>query len=71
MGTSAGGIEIASVKIGSKAAAVGLRKGDIVMSVNQQKVVGLQKFGARVKESPKRLLLNLVREGQALFILLE
>ncbi|HYA73941.1 MAG TPA: DegQ family serine endoprotease [Roseiarcus sp.] len=70
-GETASGVEIVSVQAGSKASAAGLQKGDIVTSVNQEPVAGTEDFAAKVKESPKRLLLNLLRGGSAFFLLLQ
>jgi len=64
-------IEIVAVQAGSKAFRAGLRKGDIITSVNQEPVSRPDEFAAKAKESPKRLLLNLLREGTALFIVLQ
>jgi len=65
------GIEVASVRQGSKAWRAGLRKGDIITSVNQQPVLDLDAFAAMVKASPKRLLLNLTRDGIAMFLVVQ
>jgi Do/DeqQ family serine protease len=70
-GASMSGVEIIAVQSGSKAAMSGLRKGDVVTSVNQEPVSRPEEFAARVKESPKRLLLNVLRDGTALFIVLQ
>jgi Do/DeqQ family serine protease len=70
-GASRQGVEIVSVRAGSKAAIAGLRKGDIVTSVNQQAVAGLEDFVAQAKASPRRLLLTLIRDGGALFLVLQ
>ncbi len=69
--TPTGGVEIVAVQTGSKAFRAGLRKGDIITSVNQEPVSRPDEFAAKAKESPKRLLLNLLREGTALFIVLQ
>jgi len=70
-GAPASGVEITSVQAGSKASAAGLREGDIITSVNQEPIARPEEFAARVRESPKRPLLNLVRDRSALFILLQ
>jgi Do/DeqQ family serine protease len=70
-GAPARGVEVAAVRAGSKAAGAGLRKGDIVTSVNQQAVSGLDEFSAAAKASPRRLLLALIRDGSALFLALQ
>lgn len=69
--TQASGVEIISVRSGSKAADAGLRKGDIIVSVNQEPVAGLDDFSAKVKPDAAQLLINVLRNGSALFILLE
>lgn len=67
----ASGVEIISVKVGSRAADAGLRKGDVIVSVNQELVTGIDDFSAKVKQSSKQILINVLRNGSALFILLE
>jgi serine protease Do/serine protease DegQ len=67
----ASGVEIISVKAGSRAADAGLRKGDVIVSVNQELVTGIDDFSAKVKQSSKQILINVLRNGSALFILLE
>jgi Do/DeqQ family serine protease len=71
LGAPARGVEIVSVQPGTRAAAAGLRKGDIIISVNQEAIAGPDEFAARVKASPRRLLLALVRDGAALFLVLQ
>jgi len=71
LAAAAKGVEVTGVRTGSKAASAGLRKGDIILSVNQVAVTALDEFAARVKESPGRLLLNLTRDGTAVFVLLQ
>jgi len=68
---STSGVEVVSVEAESKAFVAGLRKGDIITSVNQEPVSGLDEFAARAKESGKRMLVNLVRNGSASFVLLQ
>lgn len=69
--TSTKGVEVISVRTGSKAASAGLRKGDIITSVNQEAVTGPDEFEAQAKATPKRLLLTLIRDGSALFLVLQ
>jgi serine protease Do/serine protease DegQ len=68
---SADGVEIVSLRAGSKAAIAGLRKGDIITAVNQEAVAGLDDFVARAKASPKRLLFTLTRDGGVLLLVLQ
>lgn len=65
------GAEVISVQTGSKAARAGLRKGDIITSVNQQEVAGPDEFAAQAKASGRRLLLSLIRDGHALFLVMQ
>ncbi len=65
------GIEVVSVREGTKAWKAGLRKGDIITSVNQRPVANLDAFAAIVKASPKRMLLNLTRNGSAMFLVVQ
>ncbi|MGZ5927172.1 MAG: DegQ family serine endoprotease [Rhizomicrobium sp.] len=69
--TSTRGVQVTSVQTGSKAERAGLRKGDIVTSVNQDEIAGPDEFAAQAKASPKRLLLALIRDGRALFLVMQ
>jgi serine protease Do/serine protease DegQ len=68
--TSAGGVEIVAIQPGSTVWVAGLRKGDIITSVNQQEVAGTDEFAAKVKASPRALRLNGIRDGNAFFVVL-
>lgn len=63
------GIMLYSVERGSPAWIAGLRSYDIVTSVNRQPVNNLEQFKQMVTNQPE-LLLNIVRENQAMFLLL-
>jgi len=64
------GVMVYSVKRGSSASQAGLRAGDIITSVNKQKVENLEDFKPLVFNNGKQLLLNLTRNGQAMFLIL-
>ncbi|POR47114.1 Do family serine endopeptidase [Bosea psychrotolerans] len=68
---STNGVQVISVQTGSKAARAGLRKGDIITSVNQEEITGPDEFAASAKASAKRLLLTLLRDGHALFLVVQ
>jgi len=68
--TAAGGVEIVAIQPGGAVWASGLRKGDVITSVNQQEIAGADDFAAKVKSSPRQLLLNLIRDGNAFFVVL-
>ena len=63
------GIEVVSVS--GNAAAAGLRKGDIIISVNKKRVKTIKEMRDAIKKDPKALLLNLQRETRGLFILIQ
>ena len=67
-GTTAG-IEVVSAN--GKAAAAGLRKGDIIISVNKQRVKTISEMKAAIKKNPRALLLNIQRDARGLFILIQ
>ena len=63
------GVMLYSVVRGSPAWEAGLRSHDIITSVNRQAVADLQQFRQLVNNQPE-LLLNVVRENRAMFLLL-
>ena len=70
--TSAGttaGIEVVSVN--GNAGAAGLRKGDVIISVNKQRVKTFREMKTAIKKNPKALLLNIQRDARGLFILIQ
>lgn len=67
-GTTAG-IEVVSVN--GNAGAAGLRKGDIIISVNKQRVKTFREMKAAIKKNPRALLLNIQRDARGLFILIQ
>ena len=65
---AAAGIEVVEVR--GRAAAAGLRKGDIIISVNRTRVKTIQDMKSAIKKNPDALLLNIQREARGLFILI-
>ena len=65
---AAAGIEVVQAR--GKAAAAGLRKGDIVISVNRERVKTIKDMKAAIKKNPEALLLNIQRDTRGLFILI-
>lgn len=63
------GIEVVGVT--GNAAAHGLRKGDIIISVNKKRVKTIVDMKAAIKKNPNALLLNIQREARGLFILIQ
>ena len=64
------GVLVASVEPGSPAARAGLRKGDIITSLNRAPVRSLQEL-KQLSLNSRSLLLNLVRGNTALFLYLQ
>jgi len=64
------GLVILAVAPGSPAAGVGLRKGDVITSVNKQAVKQLDDMKGAIKRS-KRLLLNVRRGNGAFFVIID
>ena len=63
-----GGIEITAVAEGSKAAAAGLQRGDIILSVNRHTVNSLDELRKLASRSKSQLVLR-IRRGNAAFYL--
>jgi serine protease Do/serine protease DegQ len=64
------GVMVYSVKRGSPAANAGLRANDIITSVNKQAVSSLDEFKPFAYSDGESLLLNITRNGQAMFLIL-
>jgi Do/DeqQ family serine protease len=65
------GVAVRNVAPDSPAWAAGLRKGDIIVSVNRQPVTSLEEFFKDAKGNNRALLLNIRRGDGALFILIQ
>src|SRR3569623_1553044 len=65
------GVLVTEVKSGTPAWRAGLRKGDVVMSVNRQPVANLDELKQVVKAARGGLLFNLRRGDGALFVLIQ
>ncbi len=64
------GVMVYSVKRGSAADHAGLHADDIITSVNKQTIQNLEDFKPLVFNNGKQLLLNLTRNGRAMFLIL-
>jgi S1-C subfamily serine protease len=62
------GVQVATINSASKAWSAGLREGDLINSVNQKNVTGLDEFETEVTKTPNRLVLDLVRDGESFMI---
>jgi serine protease DegQ len=65
------GVVIVDVVRGSRAAANGLRSGDIIVQVNQRDITELTQLSAELASKPRQLLLTIIRDRQAFFALLQ
>ena len=65
------GIQVISVQQGSSAWATGLRKGDVVVSVNRILIRNFEDFKAGIRQNRRSLLLNIQRGDQGLFLLVQ
>ena len=65
------GVVIMAVERGSRAWSAGLRKGDIITSVNQQAVPDLQAFRQLVDEMDSTLVLRVIRGDAAAFLVIK
>ncbi|NOY61556.1 MAG: DegQ family serine endoprotease [Gammaproteobacteria bacterium] len=64
------GVEVVSVERGSPAAQAGLRKGDIIISVNREPVKNVEDVRRAADKSQRGILLNIRRGNGALFIVI-
>ena len=70
-GNRMAGIEVLDVKIDSAAWDAGLRKSDIVMSVNRIKTRNFEDLARAVQRTRRGLLINILRGDDALFLLVQ
>ncbi len=64
------GVYVFAVERGTAARASGLREGDVITSVNQQRISNLDEFNQVVNAIKQPLLLRIVRKNSALFIVI-
>lgn len=64
------GVRVDSVKIGSAAARIGLKKGDVILGVNQQSVSNLGELRKILDTKPSVLALHIHRGDSNLYLLL-
>ncbi len=65
------GVRVDSVKAGSAAARVGLKKGDLILGVNQQPVTNLGELRKILDTKPPVLALNVQRGDTSLYLLMQ
>lgn len=67
----ANGVLVYDVERGSAAWSAGLRKGDIITSINKRKVENMEELREAVKRNGKSLLLNVRRGNGAMFLFIQ
>jgi len=65
------GVEVTQIEPGSEADDSGLRVGDIIVSINRKAISNLDDMKKVVKESKDVLLMKLIRNGRALFLVIQ
>ncbi|MBP2196545.1 serine endoprotease DegP [Pantoea cypripedii] len=65
------GVRVDSVKPGSAAARIGLKKGDVILGVNQQAVANLGELRKILDTKPSVLALNVQRGDSSLYLLMQ
>lgn len=63
------GIEVMNAS--GKAASAGLRKGDIILSVNKQRVKSINDMKSAIQKNADAILLNIQRDSRGLFLLIQ
>lgn len=65
------GVKVDSVKAGSAAARIGLKKGDVILGVNQQPIQNLGELRKILDSKPSVLALNIQRGDASLYLLMQ
>ena len=64
------GVEVSDVTARSPAAAIGLRKGDVIIGVNRMKVDNINQLAKVMKDRTDVLALNIIRGNSSLYLVL-
>lgn len=62
---------VTAVERGSPASRASLSEGDVIISVNRRRVSTIKEMEAAAKLNKKALLLNIIRDGRGLFLLIQ
>lgn len=65
------GVQVTSIKPGSPAARIGLKKGDIIIGVNQQPVDNIAELRKIMDSKPSVMALNIQRGDSSLYLLMQ
>jgi serine protease Do len=65
------GLVVVAVRPGGRGAEAGLRRGDVILEVNQKKVGSIAALRREVAAAPHRVLFLVLRDGTTSYVLLE
>ena len=65
------GVKVDNVKAGSAAARIGLKKGDVILGVNQQRINNLGELRKLLDTKPSVLALNVKRGDSSIYLLMQ
>jgi Do/DeqQ family serine protease len=65
------GVQVMAVQAGSAAQSAGLQVGDVIVSANRADIHTMEQLKKAAKVSSERLLLRVIRNGMALFLVLQ
>ncbi len=65
------GVLVVEIAPGSPASRAGLMEGDIILSVNRRPVNTIEEMQAVVSGNPRALVMNILRNGRGLFLLIQ
>ena len=65
------GVVVNSVKTGSPAARIGLKKGDIILGANQQPIKNIAELRKILDSKPSVLALNVKRGDSTIYLLMQ
>ena len=66
-----GGVKVVEIAADSPAASSGLEENDIIVSINRQTITSLKRMKEVVKFSTEVLLIKLIRNKRALFLVIQ
>lgn len=69
--TDGHGVRVTAIEPGSAAQSSGLQQGDVIVAVNRAQVRSVEELTKIAKSSPNRLLLQIMRGGAGMFLVLQ
>jgi len=69
-GRQPAGVEVTDVQAKTPAASIGLRKGDVIVGVNRQRINNLDELGKLMKNNQEVFALNIQRGNMTLYLVL-